>query len=205
MNAQEPADRDRLPWLRRPLFWWPVTLFTLTTALMLVADRVSAWHRPPDADEHAWRRHADRMLDHLLAELEATDDQSERIRAIGEETFTLLSTAHAEHEADADALRAAVSGEIVDRAALETLRRVHLERAEVLSEAVAARFADALEVLTPDQRRLLLARVDEFRADHRDHGGPFGRHRHHGHRGRWHERREPADRSDAGASAANGA
>lgn len=205
MNAQESTDRDRRPWLGRPLFWWPFTLFTLTVALLLVADRVSAWHRPPDTDEHAWRRHADRMLDRLLVELDATDDQSERIRAIGEETFTLLSNAHAGREADADTLRAAISGESLDRAALETLRRVHLERAEVLSEAVAARFADALEVLTPDQRRLLIARVDEFRAHHRDHGGPFGRHGHPGHHGRWHERPEPAERSGAGASPANGA
>lgn len=155
----------------RPLFWWPIALFTLTIVLLLFADRVSAWHRTEGHSTQAWRHHGERLLDRILLETEATDEQATAIRAIARETFDLLAAARAEGNGDAERLRALLSAEPLDRAALEALRSAHVERADVLSEALAERFADALDVLTAEQRRRLIARADEFRAHHRNHHG----------------------------------
>lgn len=169
MTEQESAEPTERARRRRPLFWWPITLIALTTVLLLVADRVSAWHRTPEDDGGVWRRHADRVLGRVLDELEATDEQAAQIRAIADETFAQLAAVRVDRATDAEALRAAISAEPLDRDALEVLRRRHVEQAEALSSTLTPRLADALEVLTPDQRQHLIAHVDEFRAHHRDH------------------------------------
>lgn len=171
MKANEPSDTPTRASSRRTLFWWPFTLIALTTALLLVSNRVSAWHGSDGDDASAFRRHAERMLDRALDEVDATDAQTTQIQSIGSEIFELVATAHADGRNDGDALREALSAEQVDRAALEAIRSAHVERADALSEAIATRLADALEVLTPDQRQQLIARADEFRAHHRDHHG----------------------------------
>lgn len=171
MSQDDSTSNREKSFNRRPLFWWPFTLIALTTALLLVANRVSAWHGSDGDDASAFRRHAERMLERALDEVDATDAQTTRIQSIGSEIFELVATAHTDGRNDGDALREALSAEQVDRAALEAIRSAHVERADALSEAIATRLADALEVLTPDQRQRLIARADEFRAHHRDHHG----------------------------------
>jgi Spy/CpxP family protein refolding chaperone len=173
----------------RPLFWWPFTLIALTTVLLLVAGRVSAWRGSDGDEDGAFRRHAERMLDRALDEVDATDEQATEIRAIGDEIFELVATAHADRQSDGDALRAALSAEPLDRAALEAIRSAHVARAGTLSADIATRLADALEVLTPDQRQRLIARADEFRAHHRDHHAHRDPGDHGGHEG--HRRGQP--------------
>jgi len=169
MTAHDTAETPRTAPRFRPLFWWPITLFVLTTALLLVADRVSAWHAVEDHTAQAWRRHGERILDRILADIEATDEQATEIRRIGSETFDLLAAARAEGGGDAESLRALLSADPLDRTALEALRSAHVERADAVSEVLAERFADALDVLTAEQRRQLIDRADEFRSHHRDH------------------------------------
>lgn len=192
MNEHEPDGSNARPFRGRPLFWWPFTLLGMTLALLLFAQRVSADpHGPPRGDAEAWRQATDRMLDHLLAEIEASEEQAEQIRAIADEASALFASQHAQRIDDRAALRAAVAADPLDREALEMLRREHVARSQALSETLTAHFADALEVLTPEQRRRLVARIDGFRA-HRFHG-PFGR-------GRF----GPGPARDADASAADG-
>lgn len=177
MEANDPSQTPLRAHGRRPLFWWPFTLIALTTALLFVAGRVSAWRGADGDEEGRFRRHAERMLDRALDEVDATDAQATQVRAIGDDIFELLATAHAERQGDADALRAALTAEQVDRAALEAIRSAHVARADALSADVATRLADALEVLTPEQRQRLIDRADEFRAHRRDHHGHrWGKH-----------------------------
>ena len=51
MKADEPSVTPTPANGRRPLFWWPFTLIALTTALLLVAGRVSAWRGGDDENE----------------------------------------------------------------------------------------------------------------------------------------------------------
>ncbi|MEZ4280903.1 MAG: periplasmic heavy metal sensor [Myxococcota bacterium] len=175
MNANEPDGSNPRPLRRRPLFWWPFTLLGMTLALMLFAHRVSAGHGPSRGGAEAWRHHTDRMLDHLLAELEASDEQAEQIRAIADDARALFASQHDQRIEDLAALRAAVAAEPLDREALEMLRREHVARTQALSEAWTTQLADALEVLTPEQRERLITRIDAFRAHRHHHRFGHGR------------------------------
>ena len=166
---------------RRPLFWWPLTLFTLTVTMFFVAGQVSAWYGGGGDPAGRWRAHADRMLDRILSEVDASEDQANRIRGIADETLELVTASHAEGREDADALRALITADPPDRAALEAFRSEHLARADALSEAVVTQLARVLEVLTPEQRQKLVDRFDEHRAHH--HGPDAGRHGPHGRHG----------------------
>ncbi len=169
---------------RRPLFWWPITLFTLTLAMLFVAGRVSAWHGTDAKPGDRWRAHAARMLDRMISDIDASEEQAARIRAIADETLELVAASHASHgEAgdDGETLRALITADPPDRAALEALRSEHLARADALSEAVVAKLVEVLEVLTPEQRQQLAEKLDEHRAHH--HGPHAGRHGGPGHHG----------------------
>lgn len=175
----EPTPKEAAG--RRPLFWWPITLFTLTLAMLFVASRGSAWHRTDAEPGDRWRAHAARMLDRLLADIDASEEQAARIRAIADETLELVAAAHSDGRDDGETLRALITADPPDRAALEALRSEHLARADALSEAVIAKLSELLEVLTPEQRQQLAEKLDEHRAHHhRPHAGRHGGPGHHG-------------------------
>lgn len=180
MESTNAEPRPERAATRRPLFWWPLTLFALTVTMLFVAGRVSAWYGGDDDPAGRWRAHADRMLDRILSEVDASEDQATRIRAIADETLELVAASHAEGREDADALRTLITANPPDRAALEAFRSEHLARADALSEAVVTQLARVLEVLTPEQRQKLVDRFDEHRAHRRDHGPDAGRHGSHG-------------------------
>ena len=175
MESTRENPTPKQPATRRPLFWWPFTLFALTVAMLVVAGSVSAWYGPEEEHGMRWRAHAERMLGRVLSEIDASDDQAIRIRAIAEETFELVAASQADRRGDADSLRTLITADPPDRAALEALRSEHLARADALSEAVVEKLARVLEVLTPEQRQKLVEQLDEHRAHFRG-GHPRGHH-----------------------------
>ena len=60
----------------------------------------------------------------------------------------------------------------IDRAALEQLRTERLADAERISKNLVSALADVAEVLSPEQRKLLDERINQFRSMHR--GGHRG-------------------------------
>ncbi|MCB9722492.1 MAG: Spy/CpxP family protein refolding chaperone [Spirochaetaceae bacterium] len=170
----------------RRLIYWPLLLAGLTLALLGLANTVSAWGRGGDADPGArMRHHAEHVLDHVLDDVDATDAQRTSIRDIVLGTVDELGARRAEHVDPREALRGLLVAETIDREALEQLRLEHVARADEASRLVTQRLADALEVLTPEQRRALEDRFDRHfrpgrrhghhgRHGHPDHEGPFG-------------------------------
>ncbi|HPG26442.1 MAG TPA: Spy/CpxP family protein refolding chaperone [Myxococcota bacterium] len=170
----------------RRLIYWPLLLAGLTLALLGLANTVSAWGRGGDADPGArMHRHAEHVLDHVLDDVDATDAQRTSIRDIVLGTVDELGARRAEHVDPREALRGLLVAETIDREALEQLRLEHVARADEASRLVTQRLADALEVLTPEQRRALEDRFDRHfrpgrrhghhgRHGHPDHEGPFG-------------------------------
>src|SRR2546425_5684485 len=103
---------------------------------------------PATLDEHL-----DRMLKHLYVEIDATDAQKQQLAPIvkgaARELLPLRAKMH-------DARRQAVellSGESIDRAALETLRADQLKLAEQASKRFVQALADVADALTPEQRK----------------------------------------------------
>jgi periplasmic protein CpxP/Spy len=125
------------------------------------------WHRggfmagpldPARVDEHL-----ERMLKHLYVEIDATDEQKQRLAPIVKQAARdLLPLRERMHDARGKAL-ALLTQDSIDRAAIETLRAEQLQLAEQASKRIAQTLADAAEVLTPAQRKELALRVERHR------------------------------------------
>jgi len=125
------------------------------------------WHRggfmagpldPARVDEHL-----ERMLKHLYVEIDATDEQKQRLAPIAKQAAKdLLPLRERLHEARKKALEL-LTQDSIDRAAIETLRAEQIQLAEQASKRIAQTLADAAEVLTPAQRKELALRVERHR------------------------------------------
>jgi len=105
----------------------------------------------------------ERMLKHLYVEIDATDAQKERLAPIVKQAAQDLLPLR-------DKIRAArrqaielLTGETIDRAAIERLRSEQLQLAEAGSKRLAEALADVADVLTPEQRKQLAERMQHRR------------------------------------------
>jgi protein CpxP len=112
---------------------------------------------PAKLDERLERR-----LQHLYAEIGATDAQRQQlapiVKAAAQDLLTLRTRMHAVGHQAVELL----SQDPVDRAALEALRANHFQLVEQASRRVAEALGDAAEVLTPAQRERLAERVERW-------------------------------------------
>ncbi|TMG94846.1 MAG: periplasmic heavy metal sensor [Betaproteobacteria bacterium] len=125
------------------------------------------WHRggfaagpldPAQVDEHV-----DRMLKHLYVEIDATEEQKQKLAPIVKQAAKdLLPLRERIREARGKALEL-LTQDSVDRTAIEALRAEHLQLAEQASRRIVQALGDAAEVLTPAQRKELAARVEKHR------------------------------------------
>jgi Spy/CpxP family protein refolding chaperone len=149
-----------------------VTLATLAGGLAAAAS-FSAFarrgrgghHGPMDPAELEQR--LDRMLKHLYVEIDATEEQKQRLEPIVKQAARELAPLRQSlHGARREAL-GLLGQDRVDAAALEALRARQIQLADGASRTVTKALVDAAEVLNPAQRKQLAAH--------------FARHR-----GRWH-------------------
>jgi Spy/CpxP family protein refolding chaperone len=109
----------------------------------------------------------DRMLKHLYVEIDATEEQKQRLDPIVRQAVKELAPLRQNlHGARREAL-GLLAQDRVDAAALEALRARQIQLADGASRTVTKALVDAAEVLNPAQRKQLAAH--------------FARHR-----GRWH-------------------
>ena len=103
-------------------------------------------------DGEKLERFVEWKIDDMLAEVEATDDQRDRVHAIATAALADMSEFRDFKREGREALVAALTQETVDRATLETLRQQKLETADQASQRLLTALADAADVLTPAQR-----------------------------------------------------
>lgn len=105
----------------------------------------------------------ERMLKHLYVEIDATEEQKQRLAPIVKEAAReLLPLRERMHEARRRALEL-LTQDSIDRAAIESLRAEQLQLAEQASTRIVRSLADAAEVLTAAQRKELAQRVERHR------------------------------------------
>ncbi|HKA41451.1 MAG TPA: Spy/CpxP family protein refolding chaperone [Burkholderiales bacterium] len=125
------------------------------------------WHRCGFAagalDPAAVDEHVDRMLKHLYVEIDATDEQKQRLAPIVKQAVKDLLPLREKARAARTQAVALLTGDSIDRAAIEALRAEHLQAAEEASRRIAQALADVAEVLTPAQRKDLAARMEKYR------------------------------------------
>jgi Spy/CpxP family protein refolding chaperone len=145
-------------------------LFALTAGLALAAGigavahdagmPMMLHHGPMTAGEIT--AHADMFLQHIYAETDASDAQKAQIEPLVRQALDDLLPLH-DHARDfhQQALQA-LSGDRVDRVALETLRAEHMQAADAASRRITQALADVADVLTPAQRKALAAHVAQM-------------------------------------------
>jgi periplasmic protein CpxP/Spy len=163
-GAEPPGPRRR----RR---WFVVVTLLLAGALTgAAASRaVSQYHWRGESFMHATfdparaQERADRAVRHLAIEIDASNEQQEKLRGIVRDLVQDLLPMREKALATRQRGRMLLIQPNIDRAAIETLRAEQLALADGASRRLAQALGDAAEVLTPEQRRKLDDRLSELR------------------------------------------
>lgn len=107
--------------------------------------------------------HLDRMLAHLYIEIDATDAQKQRLDPIVKQAAKDLLPLRDRMRAARGKAMELLTADSVDRSAIEALRAEQLALAEQGSRRIAQAIADIAEVLTPEQRKEIAARIERHR------------------------------------------
>jgi len=113
----------------------------------------------------------ERMVKHVAIEIDATAEQQEKITTLVNMVAKDLKPVHDRMRATGKEIHDLLLADTIDRSALETLRAERLADAERISKNLVSALADVAEVLSPEQRKVLDERINQFRSMHR------GRHR----------------------------
>ena len=127
------------------------------------------WSGPLDPAQIEDR--ADRMVRHLAVELDANNEQQDKLRGIMRGMLKDVIPAREKAQAARRQARDLLTQTTIDRGAMEKLRAEQIALADSVSKRIVQALGDAAEVLSPEQRRKLNDRLPPFSA-----GGPGWRH-----------------------------
>jgi len=160
------------PRRRRVVSWLLLATLVLTAALTGAAasrafSQYAYWHGPsfmgPPFDPARAQDRADRAVRHLAIEIDASNEQQDKLRDIVKGLVSDLLPLREKALATRERGRTLLTQPSIDRAAIEALRAEQLALADGASKRLAQALGDAAEVLTPEQRRRLDERLAEFR------------------------------------------
>lgn len=116
---------------------------------------------PATAEEASER--AARMARHLAVEVDANAEQEAKLitlaKGVANDVYPLRQQMVEARKKGLELMKAPT----IDRAAVEALRSEQMAKLDAISKRLSIAIADAGEVLSPDQRSKLAARVEEFR------------------------------------------
>jgi len=98
-----------------------------------------------------------------LRDIDASEEQQDRVNAIAGGAVDDLFRLRERHSANKQAFHAQLAGATVDRGALEEVRQAEMAVADEASKRLVRALADVGDVLTPEQRQALMERF------HRQH------------------------------------
>jgi Spy/CpxP family protein refolding chaperone len=106
---------------------------------------------------------ADRMVRHLAIEVDATNEQTDKLRAIVKTALKDLIPLREKIKSAHGRVRDLLTAPTIDRAAIESLRTEEMANIDTATRRIAQALADSGDVLNVDQRRKLENRLDEWR------------------------------------------
>lgn len=125
--------------------------------------RMWGGHRGFHAGFHAMnpvaaKEHLEVATKWALRDIDASEEQQERVSAIAAGAVDDLFRLRERHQANREAFHAQLKGAAIDRAALEQLRQSEIALADEASKRLVQALADVGDVLTPEQRQALMER-----------------------------------------------
>ena len=109
---------------------------------------------PAKADERI-----ERMVKHFAVEVDATPEQRSKLTEIAKAAARELRPLREKARDARKRGMALLAAPTIDRAALERLRAEQIQAADAVSKRMTQAFADAAEVLTPEQRKKIAERM----------------------------------------------
>ena len=116
-----------------------------------------------DLSDEELEARIERMVKHVAIEIDATEEQQDRITALVTAAAKDLKPVHDRLRATGKEIHDLLLADPIDRTALEKLRAERLAEAEMISKNLVGALADVAEVLSPEQRKVLDERIKEFR------------------------------------------
>lgn len=116
-----------------------------------------------DMSEQELEAKVTRIVKHVAIEIDATDEQQDKIIALVKSAAKELRPLRDEMRAAGHQAHEVLLGERIDRTALEAMRTERLAETDRISKTVVSTIADIAEILTPGQRKLLDERILEMR------------------------------------------
>jgi Spy/CpxP family protein refolding chaperone len=126
------------------------------------------WHHGHEMTAEDWTTHVDQMLQHCYVEIGATDAQKARLDPMVKQAAKDLIAVHTQLHESHEQLQALFAQDSIDRVAVENIRAQSVRAADQASQIIAGLVVDVGDVLTPAQRKTLVARIAEH------HGGDHG-------------------------------
>ena len=117
-----------------------------------------------DLSDEELEARIERMVKHVAIEIDATEEQQDRITALVTAAAKDLKPVHERLRATGKEIHDLLLADSIDRTALEKLRAERLAEAEMISKNLVSALADVAEVLSPEQRKVLDERIKEFRS-----------------------------------------
>ena len=117
-------------------------------------------------DPAAMGKRIDGMVQWMLADIDATDDQRTRIATILKGAANDLAPLRTQHMQAHRTAMQVLAAPTIDRAQMESIRVQQMQLADTATRRMTQALADAAEVLNSDQRAKLIAKWQQ----HRGHG-----------------------------------
>ena len=145
--------------------------------MKLYAGHSGGWHGShhkgfADYSEAEIEAQIERMVKHAAIEIDATQEQQEKITALVTAVAKELQPVHDQMRATGREIHDMLLADTIDRSALETLRAARFADAERMSKELVSALADVAEILSLEQRKVLDERIKQFRSMRR--GGHRG-------------------------------
>lgn len=119
------------------------------------------WHHGRgQMSAEAFAAHIEEHVKEVLSGVDATPEQEAQVTSILQSAATDLRAMKERHVAAHKELHAILSAPTIDRARLEVVRADQVRLADEASQRIVQGIADAAEVLTPEQRTALIARIE---------------------------------------------
>lgn len=107
-----------------------------------------------------------KMVRHLSIEIDATPEQETKIIEVTFATAKDMQPLRAEFRAAGEEMASLLTAQTVDLAAIENLRAERLVATDEVSKTVVGAIAKVSQILTPEQRKGLAGRLEQFKSMH---------------------------------------